>query len=168
MNQTQKREFVSSLKGNLSRANLLVITNQTGMTVDESTDLRAKMRAEGASYKVVKNTLARLAVEDTKFSQIKDQLKGPTAVAYSEDAVAAARVAVKYMKDNAKLSIVSGMLGEKVLDITAIKDLAGLPSLDVLRASILSVILAPATRIATVINGPARSLACVIAARKDD
>lgn len=168
MNQTQKREFVTSLKGNLSKANLLVITTQTGMTVGESTDLRAKMRAEGASYKVVKNTLARLAVEDTKFSQIKDQLKGPTAVAYSEDAVAAARVAVKYMKDNSKLSVVSGMLGEKILDITAIKNLASLPSLDVLRATILSAIQAPATKIATVINSPARSLACVIAARKDD
>lgn len=167
MNQTQKKEFVADLRDNLSDANLLVITNQNGLTVSESTELRAKMREAGARYKVVKNTLARLAVEDTKFSSIKDQLKGPTAVAYSEDSVAAARVAVKYMKDNPKLSVVSGMLGEKVLDVNSIKDLANLPSLDVLRAKILSALQAPATKIATVVNSPARSLACVIAARKE-
>ena len=166
MNQTQKKEFVAGLKESLSSANLLVLTNQSGLTVSESTELRAKMREAGARYKVVKNTLARLAVEDTQFSSIQDQLKGPTAVAYSEDSVAAARVAVNFMKTNPKLTVVSGMLGTKILDVNSIKDLANLPSLDVMRAKLLSALQAPATKIATVINSPARSLACVIAARK--
>lgn len=164
MNYTEKREFVESLKGNLTAANLLLITSQSGLTVEESSALRAKMREAGAHYKVVKNTLARLAVEGSRFEAIKNHFNGPAAVAFSEDSVAAARVAVDYMEANPKLSIVAGMLGDKVLDKAAIQSLAKLPSLDVLRAKILGALQAPATKIATIVNEPASGLARVISA----
>lgn len=168
MNYEQKREFVESLKKDLTVANLVLVTNQSGLTVDESTELRSKMREAGANFRVVKNTLARLAVEGSKLSDMKAHFKGPTAVAFSEDSVAAARVVVDYIKTNSKLSIVAGMLGDKALDQTAIKSLASLPSLDVLRAKILGVLQAPATGVATVINGPASGLVRVISAHSEN
>ena len=168
MNYEQKREFVESLRKDLTVANLVLITNQSGLTVDESTELRSKMREAGANFKVVKNTLARLAVEGSKLSGMKDYFKGPTAVAFSEDSIAAARVVVDYIKTNSKLSIVAGMLGDKALDRTAIKSLASLPSLDVLRAKILGVLQASATGVATVINGPASGLVRVISAHSEN
>jgi len=161
MNYAQKREFVESLKGNLTAANLVLITNQSGLTVDESSELRSQMRDAGANYKVVKNTLARIAVEGSRFEPMKDHFNGPAAVAFSEDSVAAV---VNYMETNPKLSIVAGMLGEKVLDKSAIQSLAKLPSLNVLRAKLLGVFQASATKIATVINEPASGLARVISA----
>ena len=168
MNYEQKREFVESLKKDLTVANLVLVTNQSGLTVDESTELRSKMREAGANFRVVKNTLARLAVDGSKLSDMKAHFKGPTAVAFSEDSVAAARVVVDYIKTNSKLSIVAGMLGDKALDQTAIKSLASLPSLDVLRAKILGVLQAPATGVATVINGPASGLVRVISAHSEN
>jgi large subunit ribosomal protein L10 len=164
MNYAQKREFVESLKDNLTAANLVLITNQSGLTVEESSDLRSKMRDAGANFKVVKNTLARIAVEGSRFEPMKDHFNGPAAVAFSEDSVAAARVVVNYMEANPKLSIVAGMLGEKILDKGAIQSLAKLPSLEVLRAKLLGVLQAPATKVATVINEPASGLARVISA----
>ncbi|MFN7663154.1 MAG: 50S ribosomal protein L10 [Alphaproteobacteria bacterium] len=164
MNYTEKREFVESLKGNLAAANLVLITSPSGLTVEESGALRAKMREAGANFKVVKNTLARLAVEGSQFEPMKDHFNGPAAVAFSEDSVAAAKVVVTYMETNPKLSIVAGMLGSKVLDKSAIMALAKLPSLDTLRAQLLGVLQAPATKVATVINEPASGLARVISA----
>ncbi|MDC0349033.1 50S ribosomal protein L10 [Alphaproteobacteria bacterium] len=168
MNYEQKREFVESLKKDLTVANLVLVTSQSGLTVDESTELRSKMRDAGANFRVVKNTLARLAVDGSKLSGMKDYFKGPTAVAFSEDSVAAARVVVDYIKTNPKLSIVAGMLGDNALDQTEVKSLASLPSLEVLRAKILGVLQAPATSVATVINGPASGLVRVISAHSEN
>lgn len=164
MNKEQKQVFIENLSEDLQKASLVIVSHQKGLTVSESTDLRCKMRAAGASFKVVKNTLAKIAVKGTKFEGLTDHLNGPAVLAISVDPVAAAKVAVEYMNDNEKFQVVSGVLDEKFLDLAAVKALAKLPSLDVLRATLLGVILAPATKLATVIKEPGASVARVISA----
>ncbi len=164
MNKEQKQDFIGALSEDLQKASLVIVTHQTGLTVSQSTELRNKMRAAGASYKVVKNTLAKIAVKGTRFESLTDYLHGPAALAISVDPIAAAKIAVEYMNDNDKFQVVSGVLDEKFLDLAAVKALAKLPSLDVLRGTLLGVILAPATRLATIVKEPGASIARVISA----
>lgn len=165
MDRGAKEALVSELHQSLSAASLLVITQQKGLTVAETTRLRREMRAAGASFKVAKNRLARLALKGTAFEQLGDSLKGPTGLAYSSDPVAAARVAVKFAKDNNKLSILGGaMSGDKVLDAAGVDALSKLPSLDELRGKIVGLLQAPATKVAGVLQAPAGQLARVFSA----
>jgi large subunit ribosomal protein L10 len=143
---------------------VVVVTRNLGLTVAQSTDLRLKMRDAGAQFKVAKNRLALIALEGSRYSPIGDLLKGPTALATSGDPVAAAKVAVDFAKTNDKLEIVGGAMGDTVLDIDGIKALAALPSLDQLRATIVGLIQAPATKIARTVSEPGAQLARVFAA----
>lgn len=164
MDRTEKENLVASLKGLFEGANLVVITRQSGLTVAESTKLRHQMREAGASFKVTKNRLARLALEGTKFAELAPMFTGPTAVATSTDPVAAAKVAVTFAKENEKLVLVGGALDGKVLGVEDVKSLASLPSLDELRARLVGMLQTPATRIARVLNAPAGQVARVLAA----
>jgi large subunit ribosomal protein L10 len=164
MDRAQKSELVEALKQTFSETSVVVITRNLGMTVAQSTTLRNKMRDAGASYKVSKNSLALIAVEGTQYAPISSMLTGPTALATSSDPVAAAKVAVDFAKTNDKLEIVGGAMGDTILDINGVKALAELPSLDELRARIIGLVQAPATKIARVLNEPAAQLARVFAA----
>jgi large subunit ribosomal protein L10 len=164
VDRTEKENLVSSLKDLFEGTNLVVVTQQSGLTVAESTNLRNQMREAGASFKVTKNRLARLALDGTKFAELSSLFTGPTAVATSEDAVAAAKVAVGFAKDNDKLVIIGGALDGQVLDVDRIKALAALPSLDELRAKLVGMISTPATRIARVLSAPGGQVARVISA----
>jgi large subunit ribosomal protein L10 len=128
------------------------------------------MRAEGVTFKVAKNRLANLALDGTRFGGIKSMLKGPTALAWSKDPVAAAKVAVEFAKTNEKFVVIGGALGTQALDASGIKALAELPSLDTLRARLVGMIQTPATRIAGVVQAPAGNLARVFGAyaRRDE
>jgi len=143
---------------------VLVVTHQSGMTVAEVTDLRRQMRAAGASFKVTKNRLARLALKGTRFEGLASLFTGPTAIAYSTDPVVAAKVAVEFANSNEKLVIVGGGLGERVLDQSGIKALAKLPSLTELRGRIAGLLQAPAAKLAGVLQAPAGQLARVFQA----
>ena len=164
MDRSQKEELVASLHKTFAETNLVVVTQQTGLTVSEASALRRQMREAGASYKVTKNRLTRLALEGTKFEALKELFTGPTAIAVSEDPVAAAKVAVAFAKENDKLTIVGGAMGETTLDPDAIKALATLPSLDELRGKLIGVLQAPATKVAGVVQAPASQLARVFSA----
>jgi large subunit ribosomal protein L10 len=164
VDRVQKEELVASLNGIFESANLVVVTRPSGLTVTESTDLRRRMGAAGASFKVAKNRLARLALKGTKFESLSDLFVGPTAIAFSDDPVAAAKVAVEYADDNEKLEIIGGALYGDVLDMAAINLLATLPSLDEVRANIIRTVMTPATRIAGVLQAPAGQVARVIGA----
>ena len=146
---------------------LMVVARNKGLTVSQVNDLRRKMRAAGASFKVAKNKLARLALEGTDYTGISDMLTGPTALGTSKDPVAAAKVIVAFAKDNEKLEIVGGAMGATVLDVNGVKALAELPSLDELRAKLLGLINAPATKVVRVVSEPAAKLARVFAAYGD-
>lgn len=164
MDRSQKEELVASLHQTFSEMNLVIVTQQSGMTVAEASDLRRKMLEAGASYKVTKNRLTRLALEGTKFEALKELFTGPTAIAVSEDPVAAAKVCVTFAKANQKLTIVGGAMGETTLDPDAIMALATLPSLDELRGKLIGVLQAPATKVAGVVQAPASQLARVFSA----
>ena len=156
---------MDSLHRSLSGATIVVVTRQSGMTVAEVTELRRQVRAAGASFKVTKNRLTRLALKGTRFEGLGDFFTGPTAIAYSEDPVAAAKVVAEYANSNEKLVIVGGGIGEQVLDPEGVKTLAKLPSLDELRGRIAGLLQAPAAKLVGVLQAPAGQLARVLAAQ---
>lgn len=164
LDRTEKQAFVTELAQVFAQTSMVVVTQNNGLTVAEVTDLRRKMRAAGVTFKVAKNRLASLALEGTRFDGLVPMLKGPTALAWSTDPVAAAKVAVEFAKTNEKLVLIGGALGAQTLDVSGIKALAALPSLDALRAGLLGMIQTPATRIAGVLAAPAAQLARVLGA----
>lgn len=164
MQRSEKEQIVSSLNEALKSANLVVVTRQSGLTVAQATDLRRRMREAGAQYRVVKNTLSRLALADTPYQGIVDMLTGPAAIAYSSDHVAAAKVAVEFAKDNEKFEVVGGGLGSEALGVEAVQALAKLPSLDELRGKLVGVLTAPMGNIVRVLQAPSGQLARVIGA----
>ena len=170
MDRTEKREFVASLGLVFAETSMIVVTQNKGLTVAEVSDLRRKMRASGSTYKVAKNRLAVLALDGTRFDGIKPMLKGPTALAWSQDPVAVAKAAVDYAKTNEKFVVIGGALGTQTLNADGIKALADLPSLDALRARLVGMIQTPGTRIAGVLAAPAGQLARVFGAyaKKDE
>ncbi|HWT13844.1 MAG TPA: 50S ribosomal protein L10 [Allosphingosinicella sp.] len=164
MDRAQKREQVAELRQTFNETNVVVVTRNLGLTVAQSTALRNRMRDAGARYKVTKNTLALIALEGTTYAPLKDLLSGPTALATSADPVAAAKAVVDFAKTTDRLEIVGGAMGETVLDASGVRSLAELPSLDELRARIVGLIQAPASKIARTINEPGAQLARLFAA----
>jgi large subunit ribosomal protein L10 len=164
MDRAQKQENVEALKGVFASAGAVVVTHYLGLTVAEMTDLRGKLRNEGAQLKVVKNTLARKALGGSVGEDGDALFKGPVAIAYAPDPVSAAKVATQYAKDNEKFVVIGGLMGEQVLDKKGITSLASLPSLDQLRGKIIGLLQAPATKVAGVLQAPAGQLARVMGA----
>lgn len=164
MDKTQKAAVVESLNGLLAGAGAVVVAHYSGLTVAEMNDLRSRMRAAGASFKVAKNRLVKRALEGTPVTGLSDLFKGPTGIAYSKDPIAAPKAAVEFAKVNDKLVILGGTTGTTMLDVAGVKALAELPSLDALRGKIVGLIQAPATKLAGVIQAPASQLARVIQA----
>jgi large subunit ribosomal protein L10 len=164
MDRSEKADLVEDLKRVFSETSVVVVTRNLGLTVAQSTDLRLRMRDAGAQFKVTKNRLALIALDGTRYSPIGDLLTGPTALATSGDPVAAAKVAVDFAKTTDRFEIVGGAMGDTVLDVNGIKALAALPSLDQLRATIVGLIQAPASKIARTVNEPGAQLARIFTA----
>ena len=164
MDRSQKAESVASLNAVFNEVGVVVITRNLGMTVAQSTALRGKIREAGASYKVAKNSLAKLAIKDTDYAGLNDLFTGPTAIAASVDPVAAAKAVVEFAKTTDKIEIVGGSMGANVLDADGVKALASMPSLDELRAKLIGLVQAPATKLAQLTTAPAAKLARVFGA----
>ena len=150
MNREEKTELLNMLHEVLSNAESVVITEYLGLTVAEADELRNKVRDAGASLRVTKNRIARLAVKDTKFEGLADLFKGPVAMAYANDPIAACKACVEFAKNNEKLVIVGGALSDKALTLDEIKELAAIPSMDELRAKLVGLLQAPAAKLARV------------------
>ena len=165
MDRGQKEDLVASMHQTFDDAAMVVVTHYSGLTVSELGVLRSQMRDVGASFQVTKNRLTRRAIDGTKFSGLSDMFTGPTAIAYSDDPVAAAKAAVNFAKKNDKLVVLGGALGEELLDVNGVKALASLPGLDELRAKIVGMLATPATRIAGVLQAPGGQVARVIGAK---
>jgi large subunit ribosomal protein L10 len=161
MDRAQKSEAIETLKGVFDEAGAVVVTHYMGLTVAEMTDLRGRLRKEGASLKVVKNTLAQKALAGSKGEAGDALFTGPVAIAYAPDPVSAAKVVTEYAKGNEKFSIVGAFMGPTVLDQKGVAALATLPSLDQIRSQLIGLINAPATKIAGVLQAPAGQLARV-------
>ena len=170
MDRAEKRELVTGLNEAFSNAGSVVVAHYAGITVAQMNDLRSKMRAAGGTVKVAKNRLAKIALQGTGSEGIVDLFTGQTLIAYSEDPVAAPKVASDFAKGNDKLVILGGAMGTTALDAEGVKALATMPSLDELRARLVGMISTPATRIAQIVNAPAAQLARVFGAyaRKDE
>lgn len=161
MDRAEKQELVATLNQAVAATGVIVVSHYQGLTVSEMNRLRSQMAEASATMKVVKNRLAKLALEGTPAEGIKDIFTGPTVIAMSDDPIAAPKVLATFAKQNDKLVILGGAMGSTVLDATAIKALADLPSLDELRARIVGMISTPATRVAGVLQAPAGQLARV-------
>ncbi len=164
LTRAQKEEQVKFLNERFANDEIVIVTQNEGLTVSEVTELRAKLREQGASFKVPKNTLAKRALEGTQYEQISDMFTGPVGIATGEDPVAAAKAAQEFCKGHKKFVIVGGAMGNVKLDPAAVEQLSKLPSLDELRAKLVGLIQAPATKVATVVQAPVTKVARVFAA----
>lgn len=164
MDRAQKQAQIGALKDVFQSAGAVVVTHNKGLTVAEMTDLRLRLRKEGASYKVVKNTLVQKAIAGTESEGATNLFTGPVGIAYAPDPVSAAKIATAFAKDNDNFEIIGAVMGSEVLDAKGVSSLATLPSLDQLRGKLLGLLQAPATRIAGVLQAPAGQVARVIGA----
>lgn len=165
MDRAAKRELVTSLNDVFKDTGVVVVAHYAGLTVAQMTDYRRRVKEVGGKVKVAKNRLAKLALKDTDAEGISDLLKGQTCIAFSKDPIAAAKVAVKYAKENDKLVILGGAMGKTVLDPKGVTALAELPSLDELRAKLIGLLQAPMVKIARIAMEPGAKLARVIQAK---
>lgn len=164
MNRTQKSEWVASFNEQMQAAEAVVVCHYSGLSATAMTDLRAKVRETGATIKVSKNRLAKLALEGTDYTALGDLLTGPTAMAWGADPVAVAKVVADFAKENEQLVVLGGAMGTNTLDADGVKQLASLPSLDELRGKLVGLLQAPAQKIAAVTQAPAGQLARVFGA----
>ncbi len=164
MDRAEKKEMVAELNGVFSKTAVVVVAGYSGLTVSQMQNLRKQMKLAGAKVQVAKNRLAKIALDGTPVSSISSLMKGPTLIAYSDDPVAAPKVAVAFAKDFEKFVILGGAMGTTALNVDGVKSLATMPSLDELRAKLLGLLVAPATKIAQLTTAPAAKLARVFGA----
>lgn len=168
MKRPEKEELVADLHGLFNEASTVIVTHYKGLKVAEMDDLRGRMKQEGAGFRVTKNRLTRLALKDTPFEGLSDLFEGPTAIAFSKDPVAAAKVTHEYARRNSKLQIIGGAFGETRLDPAGVESLAKMPSLDELRGKLVGILQTPAQRIVGATEAPAQQIARVLQARADE
>ena len=167
MNRSEKKEFVQKLKEEIDTSSSVIVTHYSGLSVDESEQLRSEMRSNGAKFKVTKNRLTKLALEQTKFKNISDLFSGPTAIAYSDDPVAPAKVAVSFEKKLENFKIIGGGYDGEKIDLEKINFLATLPSMDELRGKIVGLISAPAQKIASIVKEPAGKIVRLVSSKSE-
>ena len=159
MNKSQKKEYIDNMKNQFSKFDAVIVTHYQGLTVNQLDDLRAKMRDHGIQFKITKNRITKLALENTKCKELKDLFTGPTAVALSEDAITSAKILTKFSKENQNLKILGGIMGSEILDAAGVNNVATLPTLDEARAKIVGILSSPAQKIASILLAPASKIA---------
>ena len=164
MDRAEKQQLVTTLTEVFKTTSVVVVAHYSGLTVAQMSKLRRQMKQNGATVKVAKNRLAKIALEGSDVAHVAPLLKGPTIIAYSSDPVAAPKIAVEFAKANEKFVILGGAMGKTALDADGVKALATMPSLDELRGKLLGLIQAPATKIAQLTTAPAAKLARVFGA----
>ena len=162
MNRAEKVNFVSEFSNLLSNTNFVLVTQYKGLSVEEISSLRKQAREKNTSFKVTKNSLAKRALKNTNYEKLEQLFIGPTAVAFSEDPVSAAKVLYDFSKDNEKLKIIGGAMGSKELDIDEIKKLASLPSMETIRANLVGLISSPLSNIVSLLNEPSSKIVRLI------
>ena len=168
MKRSDKKNFVQKLKNDLENSSTVIVSHYAGLSVLETDNLRQEMRNNGAKFQVTKNRLTKIALTDTPYEPIADLFSGPTAIAYSQDPVAPAKVSVDFEKKFENFKIIGGSFDGKKIDIDKINFLASLPSLDQMRSKLLSLINRPAQKIVSIVQAPAGQLARVLKARSEN
>ncbi len=167
MQKVEKQEFVKNFNSVLKDKNFLVIAHYKGLTVSEISDLRNQVKSNNATFRVAKNTLARRAIKETNFEILEKFFVGPTSVAYSDDPVSTSKVMVDFAKNNEKLKVIAGVMGDKELTVDEIKKLASLPSMDALRAKILGLLTSVQSKIVFSLKDSQSKIVRVINQKKE-
>ena len=167
MTPVEKRHVVDALVRTFQEARLVVVTRPQGLSVAEVSDLRRRMRSAGANFKVMKNRLAKRALEGSAMKELAGYFSGPTAIGWGDDLLASAKVAVEFAKENKKLTVLVGATQEQILSKETLLELASLPPLEVVRAQLLRLLQTPAQRLACTLAAPAEQLARLVKARSE-
>ena len=159
MNKEQKKQYIDEMSKHFDKSEAVIVTHYQGLTVSQLDDLRKKMREHGIKFKITKNRITKLALEKTKCKDILNLFSGPTAVALSEDAITSAKILSKFSKENENLKILGGIMGNDILDVIAVQNVATLPTLDEARAKIVGILRSPAQKITSILLAPASKIA---------
>ena len=165
MNRKQKKELVESLHKTFLDSQSVIVTHINGLTVAETTDLRANMRSANCKFKVTKNRIVKLALKKTNFEHLDELFSGPTAIGSSEDALAPAKVLVGFTKESKKIKIIGGGIDSKSLSIEEINNLATLPSLDEIRSKMIGLLMAGPAKLVRIIKEPSSRVARILATK---
>ena len=159
MNKEQKKYYIEEMISKFENSKAVMVTHYQGLTMTQLDDLRAKMREHGIVFKITKNRITKLAIENTRCKDLSNLFKGPTAVALSDDAITSAKILTKFSKENEKLKILGGIMGNDILDIAGVQNVATLPTLDEARAKIVGILRSPAQKLASILLAPASKIA---------
>ena len=159
MNKEKKKTYISEMTSQFDKSEAVIVTHYQGLTVNQLDELRAKMREHGIIFKITKNRITKLALEKTRCKDLSDLFSGPTAVALSKDAITSAKILTNFSKENMSLNILGGIMGNDILDVAGVKNVATLPTLDEARAKIVGILRSPAQKIASILLAPASKIA---------
>ena len=159
MNKEQKKSYIEEMTSQFENSKAIMVTHYQGLTMPQLDELRSKMREHGIVFKITKNRITKLALEKTRCKDLSDLFTGPTAVALSQDAITSAKILTNFSKENSNLKILGGIMGNDILDVAGVKNVATLPSLDEARAKIVGILRSPAQKIASILLAPASKIA---------
>ncbi len=159
MNKEQKKQYINDMSAQFDKSEAVIVTHYQGLTVSQLDELRKRMREHGIIFKITKNRITKLALEKTKCKDISNLFSGPTAIAMSEDAITSAKILTKFSKENENLKILGGIMGNDILDVAGVQNVATLPTLDEARAKIVGILRSPAQKIASILLAPASKIA---------
>jgi len=166
MNKEQKKTYISEMKEFFTNNESVLVTHYQGLTVNQIDSLRNEMRTHGISFKITKNRITKLALKDTKCKDLSNLFTGPTAVAFSKDAISSAKILTKFAKANKSLKIIGGIMGNDVLDVKDVAKIATLPTLEEARVKIASILQAPAQKIISILLAPGSKIAILASLKK--
>ena len=159
MDKVKKQEYIEKMSSQFDKSEAVIVTHYQGLTMQQLDDLRSRMREHGIQFKITKNRITKLALQKTRCKELSDLFSGPTAVALSEDAITSAKILTKFSKENENLKILGGIMGNDILDLAGVQNVATLPTLDEARAKIVGILRSPAQKIASILLAPASKIA---------
>ena len=165
MNKEKKKIYIEEMKNFFSKTNSVFVTHYQGLTVKQIDELKTEMRKHGVLFKITKNRITKLALKDTKFEKLENLFSGPTAVAFSDDAISSAKILTKFAKKNSKLKIIGGIMEEEPLSLEDVAKIATLPTLDEARAQITGILKGPAQKIMSILLAPGSKIAILAHAK---
>ena len=165
MNKNKKKIYIEEMKGFFSKNSSVFVTHYQGLTVKQVDDLRSEMRKHGIIFKITKNRITKLALEGSKFKKLENLFSGPTAIAFSDDAITSAKILTKFAKKNSSLKIIGGLMEEEPLSVKDVEKIATLPTLDEARAKIVGILTAPAQKIVSILLAPGAKIAILAHAK---
>jgi len=167
MNKNKKKNYIEEMKVFFNKTSSVFVTHYQGLTVKQIDQLRAEMRKHGILFKITKNRITKLALEGSKFKKLENLFSGPTAVAFSEDAITSAKILTKFAKSNSNLKIIGGIMEEEPLSLEDVEKIATLPTLNEARAKIVGILTSPAQKIISILLAPGSKIAILARAKSN-